>query len=165
MDSQAAKDTLLAELVRSRPNGYSDPLGKKERGGYVYKRDDGTVFLLPTVTGLETDCGYIVPAGAPPTITGARPIGVYHTHPSIAGERLFGCGQKPGFTVWASRDKRHGGGSDPDWNQAAEAGLPNWVIDLDWNVARLDPTTPASQRGANPNRWKLDSNKCAQRSI
>jgi hypothetical protein len=31
---------------------------------------------------------------------------------------------------------------------------PGYIIDLDYNVYRLDPGTPVNQRGSNPNHWR-----------
>ena len=154
LDSEEIRQQLLDQLMRSRPN--ADGTGKKEYGGYVYQRDDGTYFLQPSGDLTATDCGYTLPAGSPPPISGATALNkAWHTHPSYHGERLYGCrNAAPNDIVTADRDPKWGGGSERDW-ETADTGGPVYIIDLDKNVYRLDPGTDPSQWGNNPNRWKF----------
>lgn len=156
LDEEAVREQLLDFLAQSRPDPNS-PVGKKEFGGYIYRRDDGSHFLTLANAVTATDCGFTLPEGSPPAIPGATYAGkTWHTHPSRDEERLFQCSwAKPGDIIEADRDPRHGGGSPKDWEAADNSGSQFYVINLDKNVYRLDPDTPVNERGANPNQWRF----------
>jgi hypothetical protein len=162
LDEKEIRDSLLSYLAQSRPD-LNSAVGKKEYGGYVYRRDDGTHFLTLENLATATDCGFVLPAGSPPSILGATYAGkTWHTHPSFDGDRLYGCrGTKPGDIVKAVRDPKYGGGSPKDWAGADNSGSQFSVIGLDKKTPlekklyRLDPGTPESAWGSNPNRWRF----------
>lgn len=156
LDSPDVRKVMLDLLAASRPN--PNGTGKKELGAYLYRDADETYDALPIDDPTATDCGFTIPGGSPALPPGAVPVGVFHTHPSTAGERLYGCQDvKPGEIKRASRSKTAGGGSPPDWEGATISGAPVYVLNLNRKVARLDPGVAVSQRGNNPNQWKFNS--------
>jgi hypothetical protein len=159
LDDPGLRRDLLDQLSRARPN--ADGTGKKEYGGYVYQRDDGTYFLQPANDLTATDCGFTIPGGSPPTIAGAHYAGrFWHVHPSLNGERLYGCSWAiPGDIVTADRDPKNGGGSTADWNAVEESHTPQYIIDQE-KVWRLDPDTSEEERGNNPNKWTYNQLGC-----
>jgi hypothetical protein len=164
LNDPAVRAELKNELSLSRPD-WATGAGRKERRGFIFRRDDGTHFLEPLADPNATMCETGI-AGLPPVpvIPGATFVGEYHTHPSKHRELLTGCrGQKPGEVRRANRKARTGGGSDSDWNYATVRGQSMYVIDYDYKVWRLDANTlEGSPRRNNPNRWKFPSstNSC-----
>jgi hypothetical protein len=157
LDTQAVRDSFLSALAASRPN--PDGTGKKEIGHYIWQNTvDGSYGTTPINDPAATDCGFTVPAGTPAIPPGTHAVAVFHTHPSYSGEPLYDCRDAPpGEVVWASRNPKAGGGSPEDWDGATRSGAPQYTIDLDKNVARLDPDVPPDQRRYNANRWRMSS--------
>jgi hypothetical protein len=54
LNSLAVRGGLLNELLLSRPNTNGD--GKYERGGFVFRRSDGTYYLQYRDDGVHKDC-------------------------------------------------------------------------------------------------------------
>jgi hypothetical protein len=167
LDDQGIREGLQDELMLSRPNHPSE-IGRAERRGYLYLRDDGSYLGVPANDPTATQCGFTFPDNvlpAPPVIEGAIFLGDYHTHPSYDGEELTDCGGLPsGQKRRADRSTEAGGGSEEDWDFANRRGKPLYTVDLDGNVYRLAPLTPWDERGNNPNHWNFVSstNACLE---
>jgi hypothetical protein len=168
LDDLDVRAGLKNELSLSRPN-WATGANRKERRGFIFRRDDGTYFLEPLADPNATMCETGIPGlPAVPVIPGATFVGEYHTHTSKHRERLTGCrGQKPGEDRRANRKARSGGGSDADWNYATVRQKSMYVIDYDHKVSRLDPDTfEGSPRRNNPNQWKFPdaTNNCLEQA-
>ena len=87
--------------------------------------------------------------------------GVFHTHPSLTGEPVYGClgGAQvlnDGKPVPLARPNENGGGSTRDWeNTDHGGGYPIYAYTKDGVVYRLDPNTPPAARAQNPHKWNL----------
>ena len=161
--SPGVKDTLLAVLASSRPNPPPDTTGRAEKGGVVYERTDstgagtGVFFAVPVPDPAATACGFTPRPG--PTFPDAIWKFIFHAHPSVAGEPITGCsGMRQGEVGTVSRDyRRWGGGSRRDWDYVRSSGIRVYVIDLDKNVFKLDPSVPRGSEGNNVGRrWRFD---------
>jgi hypothetical protein len=164
LNSLAVRGGLLNELLLSRPNTNGD--GKYERGGFVFRRSDGTYYLQYRDDGVHKDCKVTDPP-LPANVTvlpGETLVGYWHTHPTKPGELMSSAGcQYYGQGRTAAGDRfKNGGGSDGDWEFADNSGLPQYTISKPrWDsqhpqVARLDPGVDSTQRRNNPNRWTFD---------
>lgn len=167
LNSLVVRGALVNELLLSRPN--TNGQGKYERGGFVFRRADGTYYLQYRDDGVHTDCKVLNPPLPADVLvlTGETLVGYWHTHPTRPGEHMYhsACqyyGQ--GKTLAGDRFK-NGGGSDGDWEFANLSGLPQYTIsEPRWStqsrqVARLDPGVDSTQRRSNPNRWKFDKHE------
>lgn len=140
-----------------------------ERGGLIYRRPDGSHFLLSHL-GTRSDCSYNFP---PPSDMrerlgdGSTLVGGYHTHPSLqhpvhGRDMAVGCRRPNGTLMGPTRVDPNGnstlgggggGGSPADWNWTNENDRPNYIISGRGRMTRLDPGMPSANRGNNPNRW------------
>jgi hypothetical protein len=169
LDSLPTRDTLLAELERSQPSAQHP---RRERGGLIVQRANGSIDVVPQPLAVGTDCSVGIENS--PSAAGLRPgdaiIAVYHTHPheqSSVGP--FGvlqtdsarfCRDKNGnlYNKWMPVDPHaNGGGSDADWHSARV--WPNYIFSQHGEVFRLDPTVAngtAAAKAGNASRywWK-----------
>ncbi len=154
LDTRAIRDEMMALLDASGIDG--NPEDRREQSGYIHRLADGTLKLIPAPNpGPATPCSGI--PRAPDNQPGDEVVGAFHTHPFAHGDVLPpNCNLPFGATY---DNKRLGGGSRQDWNFAPDFAIPMYIIDME-EVFRLDPNTPISERGNNPNRWawnKIDS--------
>lgn len=156
---------LLRELELSRPN--PNGIGRVERGGWIYRRDDGSYFALYVdPSSPPSDCGFTI--GSPPPIAGAQPVAPWHTHPSESRERYYTCPGLAEFPNMFANPLGGGGGSSKDWevpNRPEMMGAPLYVIAQSGQINRLDAgVLDEASRLANANRWTFDRahpNVCA----
>jgi len=161
LDSKQVRDQLREDLEQSLPN--DPPQNRKERGGLIYKMQDGTFRAFPQLDPYATGCTFhpnyqvVDPVGA------MRLYGFYHTHPQLAGEPVYGCA---GTNLPQKADPdANGGGSDADWEFAnlPAVKLPVYAITKRGRVYRMDPGVPVSARGSNPNRWQSTGPGCLKK--
>ncbi len=165
LDNPAVRQALLAALTASGAFN-NDPAARRENGGYIYQRVDGTYDVrttTPSPTNAATPCSST--PGGPAPQAGETVIGPWHTHPFSDGDVLPsvpGCGTNRRET-YAYDSDRYGGGSKADWEfiQTEYNGrlLPMFIIDKD-EVFRLDAATPELERANNPNRFQWNSGAC-----
>jgi hypothetical protein len=88
LDDPEVRQGLSQELALSGV-GSLPPEERKERAGWIYRRSDRSRFVLNTVDPTANACR--VRFSAPPTIFGATPEALYHTHVTAQGEMQTGC--------------------------------------------------------------------------
>ncbi len=166
LDALEASVGLVDALSTSRPD--LPPGSRREVGGLVWQRADGTFFtsIVPPGPG-TTECrfdGNFAEAGRRPPEPGAVAVAKFHTHPHLHDDPVYGCAsaggtrfaQFPGDRgqVPRARPDQNGGGSPRDWDEGTSDGFPMYVINAAGRVYRLDPGVPSDQRAANPNKWE-----------
>jgi hypothetical protein len=143
-------------MRNSNPNAIPGTGLKKERGGYILHRADGTYYTIELVDPSATECTYTTPSQAPPP--GDTIVAVYHTHPQLFLELMYGCpgwaqdpsdGKKPAFAD--PNDPSKGGGSPADWNATLQ-GFPIWAFTKDGHLYRLEQAY-YDFRSSNPFKW------------
>ncbi len=160
LDDPAVRAALLQALTASRPT--EDGVNRREHGGYVYLRDDGTPFLVEETQAGFSECrsNLLMPSQVP-GLAGAHFIGYWHTHPNKDFEPYYSASCQlsagPGQIAKAGPRDQDGGGSEGDWLWADSTNTSMYVISLGERVYRLDDETPRSQWGNNPNKWKFDN--------
>ncbi len=161
LDDPAVRQGFLQALAASRPT--PDGVNRREHGGYVYLRDDGTPFLTEEMQSGFSECrSNLLDPSLVPQIAGAHLAGYWHTHPSKENEPVYSASCKgkvanSSQTARAGPREKNGGGSEYDWDWAKQYGQPVYVINLGEHVFRLDPGTTTAERKNNPNKWKFDS--------
>ncbi|CAN5186890.1 hypothetical protein BH23GEM2_BH23GEM2_09540 [soil metagenome] len=144
------------------------PNERQERAFWIIRR--GSTYVVQDQTVRSTQCN--TDRGTPTVQNGDTVVAGGHTHPSRAGEKLYGCqaaagqgplSQRPGDGLpapIAPRRDFNGGGSDSDWGVADITRVPEYVYTKDGNLYRLDPSTLPAQRKNNSNRWKIQGGIC-----
>lgn len=180
LDSPGVIDSLKAALLRSHPEATPGTGMMTELGGVVWRRRNGTFFLTSLTPLSTTECGITLPGAPyvpPPSETGSTVIANWHTHPSHDSTDVYGCPPNNGVVraqhlgdghpVPLAAPRSNGGGSDDDWDGTDANAAPNYVIDSDGDIWRLDPGTAPSDRKNNSNHWTWnhDSAGCAVRVI
>jgi hypothetical protein len=158
-----AVSTLQAALAEARPvlNG----TGRHEIGGYIYQRDDGSLFLVRETEGVFTECKSPLKRFPDvPTISGAHFYGYWHVHPNNGGEAYYSdsCKAKvKGQKASAGDRDANGGGSDADWDWTVKNNSPLYIIAQGKLLYRLDAARGLheDQWEGNPNKWKFDSDR------
>lgn len=170
LDDPTVRDSLRAGLAASNPDSTPGSGWRHEVGGVVWRHIDGTFLLQRIQDPQATECVYHSQA-APPPNPGDIAVAIWHTHPSLTGEQVYGCpgrSQAPGDGRPTARaaPTSNGGGSDADWN-ATNDGFPDYVYAKERLLFRLDPGTPAAERSSNPHRWLLSTQPpgCASRIL
>jgi hypothetical protein len=166
------RETLLDELSLSLPDSAPD-LGydathigfRRERGGIIWKLSNGSFLAVDQPDSSATDCHYTFSAGSPPQ-SGAVPSAVYHTHPNIPGDTVYGCGRTPnglrykdypgdnaGLDAIVVDDSAAAGGSSEDWGVVNDTGSPGYMIDKAGYVFKLSPTPNSKPDRAYVKQW------------
>ena len=166
LDSRAVREGMLDEMSASRPDINSPERAERRFG--IYRRTDGTFFIQHVFDPTATQCGFNFGTDLPPIIQieGTEYMGDGHTHPNKDGEVVTDCGTLPsGQQREADRDeKSSGGGSKGDWDFATRRKKPMYVINLEREVYRLDPSVPVDDRPSNQNKWRLNkTTACLER--
>jgi hypothetical protein len=161
LNDPAVRAGLLQALAASRPT--PDGVNRREHGGYVYLRDDGTPFLTEEMQSGFSECkSNLLGPLLVPQIAGAHFAGYWHTHPNKENEPVYSASCKgkvanSSQTALAGPREKNGGGSEDDWGWANQYGQPMYVINLGEHVFRLDPGTATGEQKNNPNKWKFDA--------
>ncbi|CAN5186771.1 hypothetical protein BH23GEM2_BH23GEM2_09520 [soil metagenome] len=179
LDDPAVRKGFADMMAASNPNtpgGHqaamqAAPNERQERAFWIIRR--GSTYVVQDQTVRATQCNS--DRGAEALQPGDTLVAGGHTHPSRAGERRYGCKSHPGrqpfsqhpndnlYAPPAPHRDFNGGGSDTDWGVSDITGVPEYVHTKDGNLYRLDPGTPRSQRGGNPNRWRGQGGICFAR--
>jgi hypothetical protein len=142
------------------------PLQRKEVGGYVYRRPDGSSFVVFARLAGSTACLEGVDQdGAPPASRdGAQLIGRFHTHVVRTGELLSGCldfrDPNDVSTVYTkdpfpAPPESFGAASND--RMLVSPGRSHWVINVEGDVYRLDPPARLDPVPVPPSqRWRWD---------
>ena len=165
LDASNIVPSLQNALKQSNPDATPGSGVKKEQGGAIFKRPDGTYFTFAALDPNATECHFDltkISLTPPVSDSGAILVAVYHTHPSGTNEPTYGCTPvkgKPqaqtrndGLPVPKAAPNTNGGGSPDDWG-AANQGFPQYVINKDGYLWRLDPGVAESDRRRNTNKW------------
>lgn len=161
LSEPAVRAALLQALAASRPT--ADGVNRRERGGYVYIRDDdGSAFLVEETQPGFTECrSNLLSPSQVPVIAGAHFDSYWHTHPNKEFEPYYSPSCKTaaagGQVARAGPRDQTGGGSSGDWSWADTFQRSVYVIALGELVWRLDPATLETQWKNNQNKWKFDS--------
>jgi hypothetical protein len=163
LDDPAVRHGLKDALLNSNPNAAPGTGVKKEHGGVIWQRADGSMLTQDIPDPNATECMWKLPPG---TLTPPEPnlvaIAKFHTHPGGYLEPTYGC-PGPGklaqslgdhFPVPKATPDANGGGSTDDWTLGVSDGYSNYVINKDGRIYRLDPNTPKNQWSSNPNHWE-----------
>lgn len=175
LDTREVTDTLLKALTLSNPNATPGTGVKKEVGGIIWQRvgGDGTFFAQIVTDPLlvtATECSWIISGQPPAPEPMAHPVAIFHTHPSSTGEDIYECVAQPNQQPLAqylgdakpvpkATPDLNGGGSPDDWNAANT--WPQYIINKDGRIYRLDAGTPLNQQKNNLNRWEWKKPKVA----
>jgi hypothetical protein len=169
LDSKDIRTAMRDALLKSRPDSTPGTGKKKERGGIIWQRTDGTFFaaLVDPPNSVLTECSFTILVVPQPPEPGATGVAGYHTHPSATNEDVYQCqapsGQPPyaqtlndGNIVPTAVPNTNGGGSPSDWLTANNQGFDAFVINKDGFVWKLPNTTPQSQWPNNTHKytWK-----------
>lgn len=166
LDSPEIRAALRDALLKSRPDSTPGTGKKKERGGIIWQRQDGTFFatLVDPPSAVLTECSYRMLVVPGPPELGASGVASYHTHPSATNEDTYECQTPPGSPPLAQTlgdgklvpkalPNSNGGGSVTDWRSATVQGIDAFVINKDGFVWKLDSNTPQPQWANNTNKW------------
>lgn len=174
LDQQSIRDSLIAAFNRSNPASAPGTGARKEHAGAVWKQSDGSYVAVDyTDLANSTECYNSMTSDPPPPPSpGDSLVALYHTHPSSTTEPLYGCANIPGMPHHPQFvgdtgipdqpiGNTNGGGSDQDWLQAASHGVPEYIINKDGTVWRLDPSrfVPKWEWPNNPNHWDWNSDQ------
>lgn len=165
LDAPNIVPSLQNALKQSNPDATPGTGAKKEQAGAIFRRPDGTYFTFAALDPNATECHFDftkISLAPPVADSGAILVGIYHTHPSGTNEKTYGCRPidgKPqaqtlndGLPVPRARPNTNGGGSPADWDAANQVS-PQYVINKDGFLWRLDPNVPERDRRKNPNKW------------
>ena len=98
------------------------------------------------------------------------PVAVFHTHPNVAGDSLFGCpfyGSQqtpngPGKVQTAGDEAKNGGGSDADWDSTNGPNwqVPTYIMAKSGIISRLNQKTAKNKRKRNQDMWQWRNSAC-----
>jgi hypothetical protein len=169
LDTPEVRAGFRDAMDMSNPDATPGTGQRKEIGGYIIQRPDGTFYTKEYPDPGATECTYLPPPTPPPGLPpGDFPTARYHTHPQNTGEDTYGCnGTTPSGQGWAQvlgdglqvppadpHDPDAGGGSNADWLSTLD-GSPTWVYTKNGRAYKLDEAW-VSNRSQNPNRWESD---------
>lgn len=166
LDSPEARKQLFDELAASNPDESPESMRRKEHGGFIYQRLDGSRTIVPVSgTSITSQCAYLpdfqsVPA-VDPTWT---KVGEYHSHPSLKGDPAYGCVDVPG----EAHNKQFPGdvgvlplvgddgpsGDRGDWMYAKHYTVTDYIADKAGNVWRINYPPGATPESNVSNRWR-----------
>lgn len=169
LDNPGIVDSLKAAYTASNMDAPVGTGQRREIGGGIYKRPDGTYLTAVVFDPNATECTYnpnIVPPRGPGKDSAAILVAIYHTHPSDAGEKVYGCppngkekyaqnlGDVPHLQPQtAGPDWSTGGGSTFDWEWTRTGEIADYVVAKSGRIWRLDWTTEVDDRANNPNKF------------
>jgi hypothetical protein len=174
MDDPEVRRGLRQELALSGV-GNLPSTARKERAGWIYRRENGSHFVVNTPDLNATAC--FVAFRPPPSIAGATPVALYHTHVVAEGEIQTGCLQKAkedpnsllleSVPPYQAGKEPFGKGDERIFWQLPGGPLirRNYVIGADGDVYRNDetPPRPIGTQVADNQRWRWNhgtNNSC-----
>ena len=173
LDTKSVRDSLLAAMARSNPDTDPRLMQRREVGGLIFQHvdsvtNDTSYYFKETPSYVrQTACqnGWGIFSGRIPR---DKPVGSFHTHPSAAGDTVYGCNARnakqtpggPGTVRIAGDERKSGGGSEGDWDMTLNPSwpIPQYVMTKSGLISRLNYGTPKGARKQNPNIWYWKSN-------
>jgi plastocyanin len=142
-DSPEFLKGITDELVNANVSQSASAGTRTERGGYIIRRPDGSVYFVPSPNQLGSNsCEYRI--GSLPSLpAGHVVIGQAHIHPFSPGERLYNCRRHlPDGSIVPVPDGTTEPillPSDADWSAArAGAGSTHFVLTKHGRLYRLN---------------------------
>jgi hypothetical protein len=146
LDSPEVRQVMFSELAAGmKPSASSG--NRRERGGLIYRRPDGSFVALPIPNTETNSCSYTEATPNPLVDPSWVRLVQWHTHPYKRTDRIYNCPRVPDGVRTPKP-----GPSTPDMMRARLArNQESYMVDGDGEVWRynwppLDPLHPEHQR-------------------
>lgn len=164
-DQPAIRQALISALAASNPDSAAGSGFRHEEGGNIWRLPNGRYTTTRFADASPTEC-HVQPDISPvPPVLGASRVSLFHTHPALTGEDVYGCENDPngialaqvpgdGKPVPTAAPNSNGGGSNADWQIAGEQ-FDTYVINKDRNVYKLSVDNQPNPFDSNPDKWHI----------